>query len=256
MAELHTATIIDDADLADDVEFAVRLAATPGLLRGTFAKLRTFFFDVYGVFDFSTPPADGDTLVWDDAANTWVPAPPGGGGGGGGLVLLEQHTAAASATLDFTACISATYDEYIIEIVGLVPATDGQNFLMRMSTNGGSTYDASGIYSWAAQSSNRFGQANSGNDGTATAIQMNHSALDNIATHGINGTIRLFSPGSTTLYTSIRGMDAHLASDGTTIESGNSSGFYRSLTAVDAFRFLMTAGNFASGTIRVYGVEK
>lgn len=42
MAELNSATLIDDADLADDVEFPVRLGATPGLLKGTFGKLLTY----------------------------------------------------------------------------------------------------------------------------------------------------------------------------------------------------------------------
>ena len=34
----------------------------------------------------------------------------------GALVLLEQHTASSSATLDFTTCITSTYDEYVIEM--------------------------------------------------------------------------------------------------------------------------------------------
>ena len=45
-------------------------------------------------------------------------------GGGGSLVLLESHTASASATLDFTSFVNAAYDNYMIEIVGLVRKND------------------------------------------------------------------------------------------------------------------------------------
>ena len=73
-----------------------------------------------------------------------------GGGGGGALVLLEEHTASSSASLDFTASFSATYDDYLIEIIGLNAGTNQAQPWIRFSTNGGSTWDASSIYDWSA----------------------------------------------------------------------------------------------------------
>lgn len=182
---------------------------------------------------------------------TWI-APPAGGGA---LVLLEQHAAAASASLNFTTAISATYDEYLIEFVNVIPATNAVKLYMRMSTNGGASYDAGANYSWHAWGANRFtGGGSAGLDSGATQIQMQNSAGDNTSTAGIIGSARLFSPGSTALHKAVRGTLGFLTSG--TVESAEFTGSYRSLTAVNAFQFLFSAGNITSGIIRVYGVAK
>src|SRR5690348_350413 len=83
-------------------------------------------------------------------------------------VLLEARSASSSASLDFTSWkslgdsgITPSTDQYIIEIIGIVPGTNGAALTMRCSTDGGSTYDAASNYAWA-----RFGWSNAGN-GTA-----------------------------------------------------------------------------------------
>lgn len=179
----------------------------------------------------------------------------GGGGGSGALVLLEQHTASSSASLNFTTVISSTYDEYLIELVNIVPETNSVNFYMRMSTNGGSSYDNSGIYSYATFGANRFGYASAGNDGTATQIQMNQSVIANTSAGGISGHLRLFSPGSTSLHKRIKG-EFGLVIVSPADETDMFTGAYKSTTAVNAFQFLFSSGNIASGNIRVYGVAK
>lgn len=177
------------------------------------------------------------------------------GGGGGGLVLLEQHTAAASATLDFTAWYSSTYDEYLIEIINLVPATNVVSLRMRMSTNGGVSYDSAGNYGWTAAGDNRFGEGRGGADTGATAIQCMYAAnQDNTATKGTSGYARLFSPASTALHKAVRGSLNDIITGVMQVEEFYGS--YNSLTAVNAFQFFFSSGNIASGIIRVYGVQK
>jgi hypothetical protein len=182
-----------------------------------------------------------------------------GGGGGGALVLLEQHTASASTSLDFTTCISSTYDEYIIEVLNLLNATDGTNIVMRVSTDGGSTYVSSASYSNAAY---RFigtaaaagtGPANTsmGIDGTGGA-----DTLKNTATYGLCGTYRLFNPGSASLYKRLVGTGSTFAASSSELEGFTVTSAYLSATAVNAFQFLALSGNLASGTVRVYGVAK
>lgn len=177
------------------------------------------------------------------------------GGGSSPPPPLEQHTASSSASLDFAASITATYDEYLIELVNIIPATDATVLRMRMSTNAGVSYDATGNYSWQLARTNRFGQTNSGADSAATQIECSAST-DNGSTAGISGTLRLFSPASTALHKAVQGTAMQLNSDGTTVENLQVAGFYRSTTAVDAFQFLMSSGNIASGIIRVYGIAK
>lgn len=176
------------------------------------------------------------------------------GGGASALTLLEQHTASASASLNFTAAISSTYDEYMIEFLNLIPATNAINFYMRMSTDGGATYDSGANYSYVAFGLNRFGSAPTGVDSGGTQIQLNKSAIDNTSTAGISGSIRLFNPGSTSVHKNITGQLNGLTGGALEIESV--TGWYRSTTAVNAFQFLTSSGNITSGTIRVYGVAK
>ncbi len=173
----------------------------------------------------------------------------------GAPVLLEQHTASASATLDFTTAISSTYDEYLIEFVNVIPATNAGTLWMRMSTDGGSTYDSGTNYSHLAFGTNRFGGAATGAvDSGGTKIILTQSAVDNTSTAGISGSLRLFSPGSTSVHKNIVGTLNYLT--GGTLETTQNTGWYRSTTAVNAFRFLFASGNITSGIIRVYGIPK
>jgi hypothetical protein len=171
-----------------------------------------------------------------------------------GMVLLEQHTASASASLNFTTAISATYDEYLIEFVNIIPATNAVNFWMRMSTNGGSSYDSGTNYSWTAYGMNRFGAAQAGVDATNQII-LNKSTIDNTSTKGLCGFIRLYSPGSTSVHKDVVGEAMGFVGGGV-LEVASLGGCYLSTTAVNAFQFLMSSGNITSGTIRVYGIAK
>lgn len=66
MADLHTATLIDDADVADDNELAVRLGGVAGLLKITLAKIKAFVLASgrypIGWF-FTTAPTASEVLL-------------------------------------------------------------------------------------------------------------------------------------------------------------------------------------------------
>lgn len=191
------------------------------------------------------------------AAPSWQAV---GAGSSGALVLLEQHTASASATLDFTTCISATYDEYLIELVNLVPATSDVALRMRMGTGGGPTYDTGANYGWGIFIWRAAGTAVTGGETGQSFIGLNYGAggtlgINTSTNYGLSGHVRLFSPGDTTLYKEVEGevhyLDAEPFRIGATI-----TGSYQSSTAVTAFQFYMSSGNIASGIIRVYGIAK
>ncbi|MEV5033690.1 hypothetical protein MRBLMC3_002927 [Sphingobium sp. LMC3-1-1.1] len=183
-----------------------------------------------------------------------VGANPSWAAASGGLVLLEQHAASSSASLDFTASISGTYDEYLIELVNLVPANNAVTLYMRLSTDGGASYDSGANYGYTRWITNRFGSGSDGTDSGSNEIRINNNAVDNTATYGISGSARFFSPSSTSLHKIVSGSITLI--NAANIESGLFSGRYLSTTAVNAFRFLFSSGNISSGTIRVYGVAK
>lgn len=180
------------------------------------------------------------------------------GGGGGALVLLEQHTASNSASLDFTTCISSAYDEYAIEVVGIVPVSNAVNLLMRMSTDGGSSYDSGSNYftdglSWRAGAV----PVNGGGSGTSINITaMNGLSMGNDSKWGTSWSLRYYTPLSTALYKQVIGKGFIIYNDNATRVMGEVGGQYTSLAAADAFQFLFSSGNIASGTVRVYGLAK
>jgi hypothetical protein len=175
-----------------------------------------------------------------------------GAGGGGALVLLEQHTASASASLDFETWYDAAYDTYLIEIVALVVATDNVNIILRMSTDGGATYDSGNNYAWAANqvATNAF---NAGVGSAADSSIQLARAVDNAATNGVIGHYTLANPASTASYKGLTGQSFMLQNDANFYVM-NGGGLYLSTTAVNAFQILASSGNLASGTVRVYGI--
>jgi hypothetical protein len=189
-----------------------------------------------------------------DGTGAW--STPAGGGGGGALVLLEQHTASSSATLDFTTAFSATYDEYVFELLGLIPATNAVDLVLLMSTDGGSTYDSGGNYTYTDWRYVPGGAAQSGAD--QSSIPLCNGSVDHVSNNsswGVVGRITLFYPGDTTLYKRVIGQTSWLNSGGI-FEGVEVRGAYKNATAVNAVRFFFNSGNIASGTIRCYGIAK
>ncbi|MHB1794609.1 MAG: hypothetical protein ACYCPO_06545 [Acidobacteriaceae bacterium] len=183
-----------------------------------------------------------------------------GGGSAGALVLLEQHTASNSAELDFTASFSATYDDYQIEILGLIPATNGGAALLQFSTNGGSSYDTSGVYDWGHNNCTLGGSSGqNGQTGVAGVFIFADSVgtgLLSTATPGMACSLKIYDPLNAANY-------KYVAGSGIAQYSGNSlryiftvAGAYRNLAAANAFRIIMSSGNIAAGTVRCYGVAK
>lgn len=178
-------------------------------------------------------------------------------GGSDGLVLLEQHTASASASLDFTTCISSTYDDYCIELVNVIPATDGQDFSFQVSTDGGSSYVTGSNYRYNGLVAGGGTSIDAANPATAISVTYGPADVDSGSNWGINGTLYFKNPASTTAYKGLLGHVHYMTNEATpTLANYWPSGLYVSTTAVNAFRFLFSSGNIASGTIRVYGLAK
>lgn len=204
---------------------------------------------------------DTDTQTawsWDAGLADWVEL--GGGGAGGGLVLLEQHTASASASLNFTTCITSTYDSYFVVIENLVPATNATDLYLRFSTDGGSSYVSSASYDWGSW---LFYSGGSGTGGgtSQTEILLNHGGSFNhikngTSGNGYSGSFYIHSPLGTTGFKRVRGQSVYMESSANVEVGTTFSGTYKSTTAANAFQMLMSSGNITSGVIRVYGLEK
>lgn len=178
------------------------------------------------------------------------------GPAGGSFVLLEEHTASNSASLDFTSCINtASYDDFVVRIISVIPVASGPDFLYRVSTNGGSSYDTSSNYFYGINYVPNTGVAGTIQGSTQTAITL-FTAIDNTtANGGISGQFNIFGPG---ISTARKNNTWHVAisQQASNFYTGTGAGTWITSTAINAFRFVFSSGNVASGNIRCYGIAK
>ena len=173
-----------------------------------------------------------------------------------GLDFISSTTISGTpATVDITAGIDSTYDEYVI-IPQLVPVTDNTQLEMRFTDDAGSTFK-----SGSTDYEYHFGQSVA----TSTAYAGVASAgADHIKLYTQQGTgsgefgnviIHLHNPSDATLFTPCTWHGT--AYNGTAFSNTNGAGMYNgSAVAVDGFQLFYSSGNIASGTVMLYGISK
>lgn len=172
-----------------------------------------------------------------------------------GLVLLEQHAGSNSASLAFTTAITSAYDEYLIEFVNFLPASNSVTLQIQVSSDGGGTYDTGSNYSSGSYYFYNGGAAGPGsNSDSSTAVQI----LDSIGNTnlGVNGVLRLVNPLGTSLLKPFVGEITLWHASLNKIFSAVVAGSWKSTAAMNAFKVFFSTGNIASGTVRVYGFAK
>lgn len=181
------------------------------------------------------------------------------GGSAGGFILVEEHTAATSAELDFTTCISSTYDDYQIRIVNLAQSANSVSLYMQMSTNGGSSYDTGSSYAWNTLNYKDLGGF-SGNNSDSGIIIGQGSVGWYSSTYTMSSVLNLSDPLSSTLYKTVHGegfaMNAINQGTGTNTGGIIENGVYMNVAAVNAFRLIPASGTLTIGTVRCYGLAK
>jgi len=174
----------------------------------------------------------------------------------GGLVLLEQHTASSSASLNFTTCITSSYDTYWITSSDLRPATDGALFRLRVSTDGGSSYISTGSYTWLYWFVDTAG-TNRASSTTDTSVRLSGNGQESTATEPPT-TLNFYfhNPLGSSDKKTIEGKNTEYSAAGA-YAMYNFTGYYNgATTAINAFQIIASTGNIASGTVRVYGIAK
>ncbi len=172
-----------------------------------------------------------------------------------GLVLLDTKAPSSAATVDFTTGIDSTYDEYEIHLINVVPATDGAALWLRVSTDGGSTFDA-GASDYGTVTMNATTSAVSAGGTVTTSISMIGAVISNTASAGgVSGVIKIFAPAdSVHTHALYSVMAADDASGSLQVRTG--AGSRLTTTAVNAVRILFSTGNVAAGKLKLYGVRK
>lgn len=199
---------------------------------------------------------DQDGIIYDQGSGLWLPGTVGGGSAAHGLILVAAANVTNAATIDVASGIDNTYDEYQIHFV-LVPATDNVTLYLRVSTDGGATWVATGTpYGyWGTRAREGAGSIQdnwwASTGANQIAIGVNHG---NNTTEQVQGIIF-----TRTLRTNRQKMFRALVdsiNDDGGVAMNMTAGRYNSATAVNGIRLLFSSGNIASGWMRIYGVSK
>lgn len=170
------------------------------------------------------------------------------------LIFIQAHTASTSAELDFTSCLSSTYDEYVIEFIQLVPDTSGGiKFSIQMHITGGS-YDTGSNYDWVAEEVQATTPSDHG--GSSDTVLTVCNAQESGTAVAFSGKIYLYNPQTTSFKKYIHGTGSGSHGTSGAVTCGWwVSGIWKSLSTADGFRVLPSSGNIASGVVRLYGVS-
>jgi hypothetical protein len=181
-----------------------------------------------------------------------------GGGGGGALTLLDSQTASNSVALNFVSDIVSGYDDYLLELINLVPASSSVDVVLEFSTNNGSSYDTtSGHYQWATWRWIYNSQAATGSTSDSKVVVSSGSGemQSTASLGGLSGTFRISNPLSGTAITMVNGQSSFINA-GSLIVGVTMTGCYTQTAAVNAFRLRVVGVNLTSGTARLYGLQK
>ena len=179
---------------------------------------------------------------------------------GDGPKLIQSETvSSAVATINFTANIDDTYDEYMFVFVNVSPATNNVNFTFNGSIDGGSNYNvvktSTAFRAYHLESDSSALSYETGWDlAQSTADQQLMNELGDDADMSGSGILHLFAPASTTYVKQFYSRSAEYY-------GGNGAfdvfigGYLNTTSAINALTFKISSGNIDAGTIAMYGIS-
>ena len=175
----------------------------------------------------------------------------------GSLTLISSVTASSSASIAFTSGISSTYSQYMFEVEAILPATDSTTMYCQMSTDGGSSYSAGTTYGYqfqwlhSSQASSNYIYSTG-----ATQLTFGRANWGSGSAENCSGRIWICDPASSSLKTMINIELGRCDNGGSSYERNTGAGMFKTVAAVNAIKFYFASGNVASGTIRMFGLNK
>lgn len=170
-----------------------------------------------------------------------------------GLVLLTSGTVSAAATLDIVLTSYTGFRGIVVKLSGFLPVTDGVSLWIRFSSDGGSSFDATG-YNYAATACSDSAGGFVANSGSAAQIVAGFT-VGNASTEGINGTFEILNQTSSAFWSRIMYQTYLIDNAGTPTANAYAGGGSREAAQdTDALRFLFGSGNIAAGNYAVYGL--
>lgn len=172
-----------------------------------------------------------------------------------GLVLLETQTFSNVATLNITSNIDSTYKSYLIKIIDCQFLTDNQDFYMRLSDDGGSTWKSGASdYQYALIYNSPAGTAPAGiGAGATNQIRLSGGGAGvDTSNEYLNIDVTIYNPANASSPSNLSWFGMYERTDAyCSLTLGQ--GQLVALGAIDAWQFYATSGN-VSGIVKIYGV--
>ena len=193
-----------------------------------------------GVFN----PAEINELVAD---NKWTQY--------GQLELIETKTGSGVSSIDFTTLYESTYNVHFLTINDYQVATDGQDMVIRLSDDGGSTYESSN-YDWAHQVGQANGTFAEYRSTTASSLEINRFN-GNQTNEKANAYVYLYNLGDNTKYSFSTSQATATLEYTERYGMQFGSGVYHIASSINAFRLqCTTSGNISVTSASLYGIKE
>ena len=186
----------------------------------------------------------------------------------GAMTLIKTLTASSSSTLSFLdgssdVVLDSTYPIYVFKFINCHPATDNAEFSFQGDTGTNTNYNQTitstmfTAYHHEDDSQTALGYFGSFDQAQGTAFQTLQTNVSNDSDNGVNGTLQIFNPSSSTFVKHFISNTQSFQPDGGTRLSHNhfTAGYFNTTTALTRFQFKFSSGNIDSGTIKLYGIK-
>jgi len=180
------------------------------------------------------------------------------GNWGGTLQLIEEQTVSGTpTTVDFDDIKSDIFDVHFITFSKVEgESTTAQDLRMRVSNDGGSSFESGSSYHYATLDGRADGTFSEIASGGATTSFCPVPDLDKETYSTLNGYIYLYSAGDSAKYTYLECQNI-LFQTAVGTRWRNGGGSYQVAETVNAIQFLtLSGGGFSGGTFKVYGVKQ
>ena len=169
---------------------------------------------------------------------------------GGSLELISSTSSGTGTTLEITNIKETEYRQHLLHIEDYLPSVDNRHLGLRMMVSGSADTDSDYEYATQQQSASTGAEVKSTGDSKIWLAYGIASDSD----RGLNGYIRIYMAGDSSVYTSMTSAFTHFNKDDNARHEW-SSGFYRQNAVVDGFHFMTSGDNLATGTFTLYGVK-
>lgn len=172
-----------------------------------------------------------------------------------GSTLIDEQIASSSASLDFTSLDSSLYDDYMLRLTSIVPATNNVDLRLRFSTDGGATYITSG-YEYAAIDLSTSNVGPGGLASSSASEILLFTGIANDQSYGVTGHVDLHDLANAALKKSVEFQICATFQAVTRRYYTTGGGFYGTAVAVNGIRIIFSSGAITSGVARLYGFAK